>query len=338
MENIVEKNNDKPNDTQKINRTLSIAPMMGWTDRHFRFFARLITPNSLLYSVMITTGALLHGDRDFFLKFNNPEEKPVALQLGGNNPAELAKCAKFAEDAGYDEVNLNCGCPSDRVQRGSFGACLMKEANLVADCIKAMQDAVSIDVTVKNRLGVDEFDSYDFLVDFIGTIADIGNCRTFIIHARKAWLRGLSPKENREIPPLNWQRVRKLKADFPKLEIITNGGFKSIPDIEKELKYTNGIMIGREAYKNPYFMAKLEEKIFKNKNILNRKEIVEKLIPYIEKELKYGTKLSDITRHILGLFQGVRGAKKWRQILSNDSHQKGAGIEILLKALKAVEV
>lgn len=337
MEKVEQKHIEQKMSAKKIDRKLSIAPMMGWTDRNFRYFARLITPNSLLYSVMITTGALLHGDKDFFLKFNNPEEKPVALQLGGSNPKELAQSAKFGEDAGYDEINLNCGCPSDRVQKGSFGACLMKDVDLVANCIASMRDMVDIDVTVKCRIGVDEFDSYEFLSDFIGTVASVGGCKTFIIHARKAWLEGLTPKENRTIPPLKWDIVKKIKQDFPELEIIINGGFKTVKDVKEILPEVDGVMIGREAYKNPYIMAEVEREILGTKNLLSRKQVIEKMLPYIERELSQETKLKDITRHILGLFQGIRGAKTWRRILSEETLKSDAGIEVLLKALKAIE-
>jgi tRNA-dihydrouridine synthase A len=263
---------------KSINRLVSVAPMMGWTDKHDRYFLRLISPNALLYTVMITTGALIYGKKFEVLEYN-PEEHPVALQLGGSDPKDLAECARIAESQyGYDEVNLNCGCPSDRVQKGKFGACLMAEPALVADCIDAMKQVTTVPITVKTRIGIDNQDSYDFLLNFVGKIAERG-CDTFIIHARKALLNGLSPADNRTIPPLNWDRVYQLKKDMPNLNIILNGGIKTIDHIQEAVKYTDGVMIGREAYSNPYFMASIEQQIFGTEDIKTRNEIIESLLP-----------------------------------------------------------
>jgi tRNA-dihydrouridine synthase A len=318
-----------------VNRLVSVAPMMGWTDRHDRYFLRLISPNALLYTVMITTGALIHGKKFEVLEYN-PEEHPVALQLGGSDPKDLAACARLAEKYGYDEVNLNCGCPSDRVQKGKFGACLMAEPALVADCIDAMQQAVSIPVTVKTRIGIDDQDSYEFLQEFIGTIADKG-CRTFIIHARKALLNGLSPDDNRKIPPLKYETAYRLKQDFPQLNIILNGGLKTIEDIKKSMPHVDGVMIGREAYTNPWFLAEIERDIFGAASTPTRLEIIEKMIPYIDRQLAGGIPLKDITRHILGLWQGLPGARKWRRILSEEAYRPAANANVVLKALQEVQ-
>lgn len=316
--------------------TISVAPMMGWTDRHDRYFMRLISPNALLYTVMITTGALIYGKKLSILEFS-PEEHPVALQLGGSDPKDLGICAKMAENYGYDEVNLNCGCPSDRVQRGQFGACLMSEPKLVADCIDSMKQATDIPVTVKTRIGIDEHDSYQFLLDFIGPIAEKG-CETFIIHARKAWLNGLSPAENRTIPPLKWDVVYKLKQDFPDLNIILNGGVKTLAHVQEALTKVDGVMIGREAYQNPYFLAELEQHIFKTPadQIRSRYAVIQDLLPYIDASLQNGIPLKDISRHILGLFQGLPGARRWRQILSSEAYQPAANSNLIRRALEQV--
>jgi len=318
--------------TNKLDRRLSIAPMMEWTDKHYRYFLRLISPNALVYSVMITTGALVYGKKTEFLEYNE-EEHPIALQLGGSNPKELSYSAKLAEDYKYDEVNLNCGCPSDRVQKGKIGACLMLEPKLVAECVDAMKQVVSIPVTVKNRIGVDENDSYEFLTDFIGTVAEKG-CETFIIHARKAILDGLSPAENRSIPPLQWETAYKLKRDFPHLEIVLNGGITEVDQVQEALNHLDGVMIGREAYKNPYFIADIEKAIFKNDNVPTREDVIKNLMPYIERHLANGLPLKDITRHILGLYHCRKGGKKWRQILSEEAYKDNAGIEVIYNALK----
>jgi len=297
-----------------LDRRLSIAPMMGWTDRHCRTLLRLIAPHALLYTVMITTGALIHGKKFSVLDFG-PQEHPVALQLGGSEPGELAICAAWAENYGYDEVNLNCGCPSPRVQKGSFGACLMAEPVLVADCIDAMKQKTSLPVTVKTRIGIDDQDSYEFLADFIGAVADKG-CDAFIVHARKAHLKGLSPAENRTVPPLKWDVVYRLKKDFPHLTIVLNGGVKTAAHVQEALMQTDGVMIGREAYQNPYSLTAIEREIFGNTHTLSREEVVEAMIPYIESMAQQGVPARDITRHMLGLYHAQKGGRKWRQILS----------------------
>lgn len=313
-------------------RRFCVAPMMDWTDRHCRYFHRLLTKNALLYTEMVTTGALIRGDHQRFLQFN-PEEHPVALQLGGSNPRELALCAKMSEDFGYDEVNLNVGCPSDRVQNGRFGACLMLEPDLVADCVAAMQQAAAIPVTVKSRIGVDHRDSYDELHAFINTVATAG-CNTFIIHARKAWLSGLSPKQNREVPPLQYETVFRLKADFPHLEIIINGGIKDLPQAEILLQQVDGVMLGREAYQNPYLLAEVDQRLFFTKETpLSRHEIIELLIPYIQSQMADGVRLHSITRHILALFHGEPGARAWRRHLSEHATKVDAGVDVVRDAL-----
>ncbi|MES9988972.1 MAG: tRNA dihydrouridine(20/20a) synthase DusA, partial [Candidatus Thiodiazotropha endolucinida] len=302
-----------------LNRKLSVAPMLDWTDRYCRFFLRLISKHVLLYTEMVTTGALLHGNRARFLDFD-PTEHPLALQLGGSDPQALAECAKLGSHWGYDEINLNVGCPSDRVQSGRFGACLMMTPGVVGDCVKAMQDSVTIDVTVKHRIGVDERDSYQELCDFVGTVSDAG-CRTFIVHARKAWLQGLSPKQNREIPPLSYATVHNLKHDFPDLEIIINGGITNLDQVGEQLQQVDGVMIGREAYHNPWILAEADRLIFgQSDSPLTRYQVVESLIPFVEHELSKGTPINRVTRHILGLFQGQPGARKWRRELSEGSH------------------
>lgn len=290
---------------------ISVAPMMNCTDRHERYFLRLIAPSILLYSEMITTKALIHGNVDRHLLFHAAEH-PVALQLGGSDPKELAHCAKLGEDYGYDEINLNVGCPSDRVQSGMFGACLMLKPALVAECVASMINAVKIPVTVKCRIGVDEQDSYEHLCNFIRVIHQAG-CNTFIIHARKAWLKGLSPKENREIPPLQYDVVKQVKKDFPELTIVINGGIKTLTEIDEHLKGVDGVMIGREAYSNPFWLAAIEKKYFTNNYSITREEVLEKFKPYIEEQLSHGVRLSSITRHILGLYRGEKGARIWRR-------------------------
>ena len=296
----------------------SVAPMMDWTDRHCRMFHRLINKDIILYTEMVTTGALLYGDTDRFLRFNE-EEQPVILQVGGSEPQDLAKAAKLAEQYGYKEINLNCGCPSERVQKGSFGACLMREPDLVAECVKAMSDATSLPVTIKCRIGIDDSDEYAFLEEFIVRNKDAG-CKTFIIHARKAWLKGLSPKDNREIPPLNYDRVYKLKQDHPDLDIHINGGIKTIEDIATHLQQVDGVMIGREAYQNPWFLRDIEDHFGQNDS--GRPDlhtIILKMMDYADQEILKGAKLHDITRHMHGLFQGQRGAKAWRRHLADVS-------------------
>jgi tRNA-dihydrouridine synthase A len=313
-----------------------IAPMMDWTDRHDRFFLRLITRHARLYTEMITTGALLHGDRARFLRFHATEH-PVALQLGGSEPADLASCARFGEDAGYDEINLNCGCPSDRVQTGRFGACLMKEPGRVAESVAAMRAAVRIPVTVKCRIGVDDTADFTFLRHFVETVAAAG-CDTFIVHARKAWLSGLSPKENREIPPLQYPLVYRLKREFPELNIIINGGVRSLEECESHLEYVDGVMLGREAYENPYLLAAVDHRFFDGGGpVATRADIIRRLLPFIERELAEGTPLAHMTRHILGLYKGQPGGRLFRRVLSQNACKPGAGIEVLMQALDAVE-
>lgn len=323
--------------TQYAANRFSIAPMLDWTDRHCRYFHRLLTKETLLYTEMVTTGAIIHGKGDYLAY--SEEEHPVALQLGGSDPAALAHCAKLAEQRGYDEINLNVGCPSDRVQNGMFGACLMGQAALVADCIKAMRDVVSIPVTVKTRIGIDDQDSYAFLCDFIGTVAGRGECDMFTIHARKAWLSGLSPKENREVPPLDYPRVYQLKRDFPQLTIAINGGVKTLEEARQHLQHLDGVMMGREAYQNPGILACVDSEIFGSAaNVLSSVEIIESLYPYIERELANGTYLGHITRHILGLFQGVPGARQWRRHLSENAHKPGADARVVEQALDLVRL
>jgi len=316
------------------NRRFSIAPMLDWTDRHYRYFARLMSSQALLYTEMVTTGAILFGKGDY-LEYNEAEH-PLALQLGGSDPQALAQCARIAEERGYDEVNLNVGCPSDRVQNGRFGACLMAEPQLVADCVNAMQQQVSIPVTVKTRIGIDEQDSYLFLTDFVGKVSEAG-CNTFIIHARKAWLQGLSPKENREIPPLDYPRVYQLKQDFPALNISINGGIKSWDDITQHLQQFDGVMVGREAYQNPYLLAEVDQRLFgMNRALLSRDEVVDAILPYVAQHLQAGGRLNHITRHLTGLYQGVAGGRSWRRYLSENAHKPEAGIEVLLAARNSV--
>ncbi|MCG7996414.1 MAG: tRNA dihydrouridine(20/20a) synthase DusA [Candidatus Thiodiazotropha taylori] len=319
----------------RLNRRLSVAPMLDWTDRYCRYFLRLISSHVLLYTEMVTTGAILHGNRARFLDFD-PSEHPVALQLGGSEPEALGQCAKLGEAWGYDEINLNVGCPSDRVQSGRFGACLMLTPELVADCIKAMRDQVTIDVTVKHRIGVDDQDSYQALCDFVGKVSEAG-CETFIVHARKAWLQGLSPKENREIPPLHYETVHQLKRDYPDLQIIINGGITTLEQVEENLKQVDGVMIGREAYNNPWILSQADSLIYASEGSpASRHQIIEAMIPYIDQELSAGTPINRITRHILGLFQGLPGAKKWRRMLSEEAHKAGADSGLILRAAAQV--
>jgi tRNA-dihydrouridine synthase A len=325
-------------------RRLSVAPMMDWTDRYCRVFHRQITRHTWLYTEMVTTGALLHGDVARHLDFSD-EEHPVALQLGGSEPADLAKSAKLGEQWGYDEINLNCGCPSERVQKGAFGACLMAEPKLVADCVKAMRDAVTIDVTVKHRIGIDKVESYDFVRDFVGTIADAG-CTTFIVHARNAILKGLSPKENREIPPLRYEAAYQLKRDFPQLEIIINGGIKTTSEIDTHLQHIDGVMLGREAYHNPYLMASFDARYYDDDAASkSRAEVLQAMLPYIRDQLERhgkgnaggGLRLNSITRHMLGLMSGMPGARAFRQTLSDTKKLAAGDPALLLEALARMQ-
>jgi tRNA-dihydrouridine synthase A len=327
------KNHNNPLNGNNLHR-FCIAPMLDWTDRHCRYFHRLISQHAFLYTEMVTTGALIHGEHHRFLQFN-AVEKPVAFQLGGSNPRELAHCAKMIEDYGYDEVNLNVGCPSDRVQNGRFGACLMAEPELVAECVAAMTQAGSIPVTVKSRIGIDERDSYEELTHFISTVAGAG-CETFIIHARKAWLRGLSPKQNRDIPPLRYDVVYQIKQDFPQLEIILNGGITTLDQAEDVLQHVDGVMVGREAYHNPYLLADVDRRFYgESSPPRSREMIMELLIPYIKEQLELndGVRLNSITRHILGLFHGEPGARGWRRHLSENVCKPGADINVVSNAL-----
>ena len=319
------------NSVDTINRRFSIAPMMDWSDHHCRYFWRLLTRQSLLYTEMVTTGALIHGDRERFLHFN-AEEHPVALQLGGSDPVDLVKCARWAQEWGYDEVNLNCGCPSDRVQSGTFGACLMAKPLLVADCVKAMRDACDIPVTVKHRIGIDDMESYQELAGFVAPIAEAG-CNVFIVHARKAWLKGLSPKQNREVPPLNYPWVYQLKRDVPELTFVINGGIQSLEECETHLTHVDGVMIGREAYQNPWMLAEVDSRLFGSDDpVASREQVMEHLIPYVSRQLARGSHLNHITRHILGLYRGVPGARQFRRHLSENAYRKDADIDVLKNA------
>lgn len=320
--------------TSNFDRRLSIAPMMDHTDRHFRFFMRLLSKHAVLYTEMITTGALIHGDRKRFLKFNNVEH-PVAIQLGGSDPDDLAVCAKMAEDEGYDEVNLNIGCPSDRVQNGKFGACLMSNKELVAECVDKIKSKINIPVTIKTRIGIDNQDSYKFLYDFIDTTKASG-CDTYIIHARKAILSGLSPKENREIPPLNYPRVYQIKQDFPDSNITINGGFTEVDEIKSQLNYVDGVMIGRAAYQNPYMLAKATKEIFGINEIDSRFDILNSYKDYVAEQLIKGEKIKNMTRHIIGLYQGQPGARKYRQLLSQAIPKDKENIGFLDDAINAI--
>jgi len=291
--------------------------MMDWTDRHCRFFHRLLSRHALLYTEMVTTGALIHGDVARHLQFND-QEHPVALQLGGSEPADLAHCARLGEQWGYDEINLNCGCPSERVQRGAFGACLMAEPQLVADCVKAMVDAVDVPVTVKHRIGIDKSESYDFLRDFVGAVSEAG-CSTFIVHARNAWLKGLSPKENREVPPLRYALVHRLKREFPALTIAINGGIITGEQVAAQLVELDGVMVGREAYHNPWWLASWDEAFFNAAPQTQSRESVESnMVDYmVSQAAERGTPWSSIARHMLGLRHGLPGARRWRQVWSD---------------------
>ncbi len=314
---------------------LSVAPMMDWTDRHYRFFMRGLTKQTLLYTEMVTTGALLHGDRARHLEFSR-EELPLALQLGGDDPQALAECARMAETWGYSEVNLNVGCPSNRVQSGNFGACLMAQPETVARAVEAMKNAVSIPVTVKHRIGVDALDRYEDMANFVRTVSKAGADR-FSVHARKAWLQGLSPKENRTVPPLRYEDVYRLKREFPHLTIELNGGVKALEDARTHLQHVDGVMLGRAAYENPYLFATADQTFYGSSTLPpTRREVVEKMLPYIEEKTREGLYLKHITRHMLSLFAGKPGAKAWRRFLSENAHLPGAGAETVLDALNKV--
>lgn len=309
--------------------------MLDWTDRHCRYFHRLLTKQALLYTEMVTTGALLNGDVERHLRFN-AFEQPVALQLGGSEPKEMAACARLAEDYGYAEVNINVGCPSERVQKGAFGACLMAEPHLIADCVAAMQAAVNMPVTVKNRIGIDEQQERDSLFNFVETVAQAG-CQTFIVHARKAWLKGLSPKENREIPPLNYALVYELKQAFPQLEIIINGGITTLEQCQHHLQFVDGVMVGREAYHNPWLLAQVDSQLYAAPDSFNqRKAVIDAFIPYVEQQLSQGGTLAPMSKPILGLFQGIAGARYWRRYISENAFKSNADAKILLQAMQKI--
>ena len=317
-------------------KIFSVAPMMDWTDRHCRFFHRQLSSHALLYTEMVTEQAVRHGDQQKLLGFDQAEQ-PVALQLGGSNPAGLAEAAKIGEDFGYVEINMNVGCPSDRVQGGHFGACLMAEPQLVADCVSAMRATVKIPVTVKCRIGIDDQDEEQALQSFVETVAKAG-CSTFIVHARKAWLQGLSPKENREVPPLNYDRVHRLKTSMPHLHISLNGGLVNIENEMHHLETLDGLMFGREAYHNPWVLTQVDPIFGATASpVKSRREAVETMFPYIEKHLSDGLPLQRITRHMLGLYHAQPGGRMWRQVLSTEGCKVRAGVEVVQEALNVVE-
>lgn len=321
---------------KELDRRFSVAPMLDWTDRHCRYFLRLISKHTLLYTEMVTTGAIIYGKGDY-LGFNT-EEHPVAVQLGGSDPADMARCAVLSQERGYDEVNINVGCPSDRVKNGSFGACLMAQPEVVANCVKAMQAEVDIPVTVKCRIGIDDMDEDEDFSRFINIVADAG-CDTFIVHARKAWLQGLSPKENREIPPLNYPRVHRLKETRPELSISINGGIKTLEDTQEQLALVDGVMMGREVYSNPYIMASVDKDIFGDTSATpaSRRWLVEQMQTYIERQEDPYFKPWHAARHMLGLFQGQAGGRIWRRYLSQNGTGKSPDPNLLMNALDAVE-
>ena len=312
---------------------LCTAPMMDWSDRHCRYFFRQLAPHAVLYTEIVTTGALLHGNLPRHLRFH-PAEHPLALQLGGSEPDDLARCARLGEQWGYDEINLNCGCPSERVQRGAFGACLMAEPELVARCVKAMRESVSIPVTIKHRLGIDRLEAYDFVRRFVEVLADAG-CSTFIVHARNAMLKGLSPKENREVPPLRYGAVYQLKREFPELTIVVNGGIQTGADAQEHLAHVDGVMLGRTAYHDPFRLAELDAMLFGGPPV-SREEVVARLVNYAREETARGEPLRSIARHLLGLFHGQPRARVWRQMLSDASALACNDPGLLDRALDAV--
>ncbi|MGB5248263.1 MAG: tRNA dihydrouridine(20/20a) synthase DusA [Gammaproteobacteria bacterium] len=316
-------------------RLAAVAPMMDWTDRHCRYLLRLVSPGVLLYTEMVTAAAVIHGDRDRLLAFDAAEH-PLALQLGGSDSAEMAEAARIAEQAGYDEVNINVGCPSDRVQSGRFGACLMATPDIVAECVRKMAAAVALPVTVKCRIGIDDLEDYDFLREFILTVAGAG-CEVFVIHARNAILSGLSPKQNREIPPLRYDYVHRIKQDFPQLTIVLNGGLRTLDSVREHMDSVDGVMIGREAYHNPWFLAGIEREVLGGIAPASPAAVVRAWIPYVERQLALGQRLSSMTRHGLGLFSGQPGARVWRRTLSECAPRPGAGVEVIEAALSSVE-
>jgi len=317
---------------------LSVAPMMDWTDRHCRWFHRRISRHTRLYTEMVTSGALLHGDVPRHLDFD-ASEHPLALQLGGSEPADLARCAKLAEQWGYDEVNLNCGCPSERVQRGAFGACLMAEPQLVADCVAAMRSATTLPVTVKHRIGIDRVESYDFVRDFVGTVAQRGGCEVFVVHARNAWLKGLSPKQNREVPPLRYEMAYRLKADFPALTIVINGGVNGDEQIAAHLRHVDGVMVGRHAYHEPWSMAGWDARFFGDAGPAPTRDAVEEaVVGYMAGLAAAGVPWGHASRHLMGLRNGLPGARRWRQVWSDPALKHGppeAAWQLAQRALAA---
>ncbi len=319
-----------------IDVPIAVAPMMDWTDRHCRYFMRLLSPSVRLYTEMVTAAAIHHGDADSLLRFDSAEH-PVAVQLGGSDPELMADAARVAAAKGYDEININVGCPSDRVQSGRFGACLMAQPEVVAECFRAMQDACEVPVSVKTRIGIDDYDNNEFLTRFVETLASAG-CSHFIVHARIAILEGLSPKENRTVPPLNYERVYALKRDWPKLRIEINGGLTSVDAVVDALEHVDGVMIGRQAYHDPWFLAVLEERFLSRETAPDRVAIVEQMLPYVREQIAAGERLNRITRHMLGLFAGQPGARAWRRHLSERAHRPDAGPELLLEAVDAMRV
>ena len=313
---------------------ISVAPMMDWTDRHCRYFLRLLSPGAMLYTEMVTAAAIVHGDADRFLRYNE-EEHPLALQLGGSEPGWMAQATARAAEFGYDEININVGCPSDRVQSGQFGACLMARPDIVADCFKAMQRETTIPITVKSRIGIDDNDDDAFLRTFVEALVEAG-CDKFVVHARIAILEGLSPKENRTVPPLDYERVYRLKRDFPELEIVINGGLTEVGQVDDVLQHVDGAMIGRQAYHQPYFLAELERHFNPATATPSREDVVEQMVPYIDRQLAQGVPLNSISRHMLGLFAGQPGARAWRRYISEHAHHEGAGSEVLINALNAM--
>ena len=322
---------------QALDHRFSVAPMLDWTDRHCRYFLRLLSRHTVLYTEMVTTGAIIHGKGDY-LGFNQSEH-PVVLQLGGSKSADMAHCAQIAQDKGYDEININVGCPSDRVKNGSFGACLMATPTVVAECVSAMQQAVDIPVTVKCRIGIDDMDDDQGLSDFVLPIAEVG-CEHFIVHARKAWLQGLSPKQNRDIPPLNYERVYRLKQDNPHLQISINGGITQLDDAKEHLQYVDGVMMGREVYSNPFILSQVDAQLYNDNDAtpLTRDEIVHGMTQYIRQEMNNGARVWHIARHMLGLFQGQAGGKIWRRYLSQNGTGKHNNPDLLLEGLAQVKI
>lgn len=315
-----------------VDHTFCVAPMLDWTDRHCRYFYRLMSKRALLYTEMVTTGAIIFGKGDY-LGFNE-EEHPVALQLGGSDPEHMTRCTVEAQERGYDEVNINVGCPSDRVKNGQFGACLMAEPETVAKCVQSMQAEVDIPVTVKSRIGIDEMDEYQDLTNFIKTVAEAG-CKQFIVHARKAWLQGLSPKENREIPPLKYDRVYQLKQEFPELTIVINGGIKTLEDAQSHLQYTDGVMLGREIYSNPYLLTQVDEKFYTHEqtSVMSREDIVHHMHKYTQQHINNGGKAWHVIRHMLGIYQGQPASRVWRRYLSENGTGYDASADVLLQAV-----